>query len=507
MIVNKKRIVINTFLLYGKTLITLIISLFTTRLVLAALGELDFGVYGTVGGAIAMLSVLNLAMASATQRFMNYAEGGDDKERLISIFNNTVLLHIALGLLIVLIMAALYYPLFNGIFNIPEDRVTAAKYIYLFLAISTFFTITSVPYTALITAHEDFLYFSIVSIVIAILKLIAAIILTYYMQDRLILYGLMLAILSIINRMVQRIYCKIKYEECIFSPRRYANFGVAKEIGVFSGWNFIGSMAQMAGNHGSNILMNHFFGAAIIASKNIGDQISTQVSVLTNNMTKALAPSIVKSEGGGNRQMMLHLAFISGRFGMMLFLLLAIPFMFNAEGLLGLWLKTIPGWAVLFCQLQVFRVMMEQLFGCLGTMLIAEGTIRQINVINLMLGVVTFISIWVAYSCGLDAKWHYYLSIGVWVVTSGIIKIILCHKFCNMKIDEFLRIVIKPTFLVTLIAIPFCYFTAESLKSMHVLVPTLIQMGGMVILILFVGLSRNERELLFSKTRNIVKRF
>ena len=506
MIVNKKRIVINTFLLYGKTLITLCISLFTTRLVLAALGELDYGVYGTVGGAIAMLSVLNLAMARATQRFMNYAEGGDDKERLISIFNNTVLLHIALGLLIVLIMAALYYPLFNGIFNIPEDRINAAKYIYLFLAISTFFSITSVPYTAIITAHENFLYFSIVNIFIAVLKLVAAIILTYYMQDRLVLYGLMLATISIINRMVQRIYCKIKYEECIFAPRRYANLSVAKEIGIFSGWNFIGSIAQMAGNHGSNILMNHFFGATIIASKNIGDQISTQVSVLTNNMTKALAPAIVKSEGGGNRQMMIHLAFISGRFGVLLFLVLAIPFMFNSEGLLGLWLKTIPGWAVLFCQLQVFRVMLEQLFRCLGTMLLAEGTISHTNIVDLVLGVITFIAIGIAYYLGFDAKWHYYLSIGIWVVISGIIKIHLCHKFCNMRIADFFQKVVLRSFLVALIACPFCYFSSASMEHLHVLVPTLTQVGLMLVLILFVGLSRKERGLIFSKIRTLVKK-
>ncbi len=506
MIVNKKRIVINTFLLYGKTLITLCISLFTTRLVLAALGELDFGVYGTVGGAIAMLSVLNLAMARATQRFMNYAEGGDDKERQISVFNNTVLLHFALGLMIVLIMAALYYPLFHGIFNIPEDRLTAAKFIYLFLSISTFFAITSVPYTAIISAHEDFLYFSIVGVFISILKLVAAIILTYYMQDRLVLYGLMLAAISVINRMVQRIYCKIKYEECIFAPRRYASLRVAKEIGIFSGWNFIGSIAQMAGNHGSNILMNHFFGATIIASKNIGDQISTQVSVLTNNMTKALAPAIVKSEGGGNRQMMIHLAFISGRFGVLLFLVLAIPFMFNSEGLLGLWLKTIPGWAVLFCQLQVFRVMMEQLFRCLATMLIAEGTISHLNVIDLVLGVITFIAIWVAYSCGLGAKWHYYLSIGVWVVTSGIIKIFLCKKYCDMNIADFFQKVVLPSSIVALIACPFCYFSSISMKNLHVLIPTLVQVCIMLVLIVFVGLTRNERRLLFSKMHTLVKK-
>ena len=188
-IVNRKRIVVNTFFLYTKTLITMVISFISTRIILDGLGTTDFGIYGTVGGAIVMLEALNLAMTQATQRFMNYAEGKGDKEHLISIFNNTVILHIGLGLVIVLLLAALYYPLFNGIFNIPADRMMAARYIYLFLAVSAFFTIITVPYDAIINAHENFLYYSIVGIVISLLKLGAAVVIIHYYNDRLILYG------------------------------------------------------------------------------------------------------------------------------------------------------------------------------------------------------------------------------------------------------------------------------------------------------------------------------
>ena len=196
---NKKRIVLNTFFLYAKTFTTMIISLFSTRLVLEALGKMDFGIYGTVAGAIAMMEALNLSMAEATQRFINHAEGGNDKKRLLQIFTNSIIIHIIIGLFIVLVIISFYYPLFNSILNIPDDRLLAAKTIYFFMAISSFFTIITVPYDALINAHENFLFYSVVSIIVSILKLAAAFSLFHCMQDRLIYYGLLLTIITILN--------------------------------------------------------------------------------------------------------------------------------------------------------------------------------------------------------------------------------------------------------------------------------------------------------------------
>ena len=501
-IVNRKRIVVNTIFLYTKTLITMVISFISTRIILDGLGTTDFGIYGTVGGAIVMLEALNLAMTQATQRFLNYAEGKGDKEHLVSIFNNTVILHVGLGLVIVTLLAALYYPLFNGIFNIPADRMMAAKYIYLFLAVSAFFTIITVPYDAMINAHENFLYYSIVGIVVSLLKLGAAIMIIHYFNDRLILYGLLMAAIAMVNMIIMRIYCKIKYEECHFQPRKYANMATAREIGVFASWNFVGAFANIAGNHGSTILMNHFFGPILIAAKNIGDQICSQVSILTSNMTKALNPVIVKSEGSGDRQTMINLSYKSCRFSFLLYLVLAVPFIYNTEPLLAIWLKEVPEWAVLFCQLQVVRTLFEQLFTPLRMSLMAQGSVKQVNLIDLIIGVATFLLLWMLYELGFAAQWHYYISMLLLVFVSGIIKVSLCRRICDMKVSYYMHNVVLPCTLVMIISVFATQLLQAALGSRHVLLIVTIQVLVLFGVESFFGLTKAERTSFFSRISN-----
>lgn len=483
----------------------MIISFVSTRLILDGLGASDFGIYGTVGGAIVMLEALNGAMTQATQRYMNYAEGKGEKEHLVSIFNNTVLLHICLGLVIVFLLAALYYPLFNGIFNIPAERMDAAKYIYLFLAVSSFFTIITVPYDAIITAHENFLYYSIVGILVALLKLGAAFAVVCYLSDRMILYGFLMASIAIINMLVMRIYCRKKYDECKFKPKEYADGNTIKKIGVFAGWNFVGAASNMAGNHGSTILMNHFFGPVLIAAKNIGDQLCTQVAVLTYNMTKALNPVVVKSEGSGDRQTMLRLSYASCRFSFLLYLVLAIPFILNTEPLLAIWLKEVPEWAVLFCQLQVIRTLFEQFFTPLRMSLMAQGSVKQMNLIDLVLSIGTFLILWLLYEMGFSAQWHYYVSIMLLVFASGVVKMLLCKKYCEMRLLDYLKSVILPCIIVTLLA-GFVSFMLQNLADItHVLIVVCIQVMVIFAIEAIFGLTSQERSTILSKitSRNI----
>lgn len=497
--VNKRRIIINTLFLYGKTIITMIISFISTRLILNELGAVDFGIYGTVGGAIVMLESLNLAMTQATQRFMNYAEGKGNKEQLLSIFNNTVLLHIGLGTFFVLLMIVLYVPLFNDVFNIPIERIDAAKNIYLFLAISAFFTIITVPYDAMINAHEDFLYYSIVGIVIALLKLAAAFAVIYYLDDKLKFYGLLMAIIAIINMIIMRIYCRIKYDECVFNPLKYGNYIIAKEIGIFAGWNFVGAFANMAGNHGSTILMNHFFGPILITAKNIGDQICTQVAVLTSNMTKALDPVIVKSESSGNRQTMINLSYNSCRFSFLLYLVLAIPFIFNTELLLSIWLGEVPEWAVLFCQLQVIRTLFEQLFTPLRMSLMAQGSVKFVNLVDLILGVITFFVLWKMYSLGYTAQWHYYISIFILVFVSGMIRIRLCGSICDMHIKDYLGFVFRPCCVVLTLSLILSFLIQHVITSVHPIIVVVIQVFHIFAIGFIFGLTKIERISVLSK--------
>lgn len=425
--------------LYGKMAITTIVLLYTTRLVLNALGGIDYGVFGIVGGVIAMLGFLNTAMASTTQRFFSYAEGEGRADHLVALFNNTIILHFIIGLLIFGIIEIMYYPLFNGILNIPIERIFAAKCIYHFMAISTMFTIMTVPYDAMINAHEDLIYYSVIGIVEAFLKLGVAFFIIYTTRDKLILYGLLMAIISLMMMMVMRFYCYKHYKECVFKPKLYYDKSIIREIGIFASWNFIGVFSSIMGNYGSTILLNHFFGTIVIAAKTISDQIGGQLLVLSNNMSKALNPSIIKAAGRKEQSDMLKLSLNGCRFSFLLYSFLAIPFLVESHFILRVWLNKLPEWTVVFCQFQVVRVMLEQLSVSLRISIMAEGSVKPMNLVNLIEGVITFISLYVIYLAGGNVYWHFIMSILFMVIVESIYKIYLCREKCGLDVKTYIN--------------------------------------------------------------------
>lgn len=245
--------------------------------------------------------------------------------------------------------------------------------------------------------------------------------------------------------------------------------------------------------------MNHFFGPILIAAKNIGDQICTQVAILTNNMTKALNPVIVKSEGSGDRDIMISLSYKSCKYSFLLYLLLAIPFIFNTFPLLKIWLRNVPDWAVLFCQLQVIRSLFEQLFVPLRISLMAQGSVKQVNVIDLFLGIITFLFLFILYRMGYSAQWHYYISILFLVFISGAAKVYLCSKLCGMRSRDYLQTVIVPCMIVLLSAILVSYAIKVLLSNYNALVIVSLQIAFIVLIVLFCGLSKMEKSVLLSK--------
>lgn len=291
------RVIKNTGYLYAKMGITMFISLYTTRLILNSLGASDFGIFNIVGGAIAMLGFLNAAMAGATQRFMSYAEGEGNKEKQTRIFNISVVLHLLISLLVGVVLLIAGYFFFNGILNIPDDRIFAAKVIYGSLIVSTMFTVMTVPYDAVMNAHENMKYYAIVGIIESVLKLAVAFIVVYTLSDKLIVYGVLMACIPLITMVIMRVYCHKHYVECVLAPKRYWHKGLMKEMSGFAGWNLLGSAAGLIGNYGNGILINHFFGVILNAAIGVVNQLQGQLTVLTSNMQKALTPVIVKKEG------------------------------------------------------------------------------------------------------------------------------------------------------------------------------------------------------------------
>ncbi len=386
------RILKNTGFLYTKMGITVFVSLYTTRLILNALGTSDFGIYGVVGGAISMLGFLDGALAGATQRFMNFYQGKGDHLLQLKIFNNSVLLHWLIAIIVGLLLECAGILFFNGILNIQLDRVEAAKLIYQFAILSTLLTIITVPYDAAINAHENMFYYAIVGILESFLKLIIAIAIVYTSTDKLILYGLLMALLTMLMLIIKRIYCIRNYQECRMSLRKYYDRTIVKELADFAGWNFVGSAGALIGNCGSGIVLNNFFGSSINAAQNIGAQLRGQMMALSNNMLKALSPVITKKEGTGNRKDMLKFSLTGSKLSYQMFAILALPFLVETPMIMKLWLKNVPEWTICFSRFQMIIALSEQLTITLGTMLGAVNKIKELNVFS---GIACFIPLFI----------------------------------------------------------------------------------------------------------------
>jgi O-antigen/teichoic acid export membrane protein len=374
------RVIKNTGFLYAKMGITMFISLYTTRLILNSLGASDFGIFNIVGGAIAMLGFLNAAMAGATQRFMSYSEGEGDKEKQKSIFNVSFILHLGISFVvgIVLLIAGFFF--FNGILNIPPDRVFAAKIVYGSLIVSTMFTVMTVPYDAAMNAHENMKYYAIVGIFESFLKLAVAFACVYTSSDKLIVYGSLMACIPLITLSIMRIYCHKHYEECIIAPRKYWKKDLMKEMTSFAGWNLFQTAVSMITNNGVGIVMNMFFGTVINAAQGIANQICGQLMTLTNNMAKAVNPVITKTEGQKDHNKVLSFASTSSKAAFFITALFSIPAIITMPQLLKVWLKNVPDYAVFFAQCQLIISLCEQLTSGFNVAINASGKIKGISI-------------------------------------------------------------------------------------------------------------------------------
>lgn len=450
---TSSRIVKNTGFLYAKMGITVFISLYTTRLILNALGASDFGIYGVVGGAIGMLSFLNHAMAGATQRFMNYSEGEGNRERQKAVFNNSILLHWLIAICVALLLEGAMFVFFGGILNIEPHRMEAAKWIYHFMVISTVFTIITVPYDAAINAHENMLYYSVIGILESVLKLLAALYIVYSQADKLIMYGGLMTAITILMLIIKQIYCRKHYPECIINFNNYLNKTVMKEISGFAGWNFVGSVGTLLGNCGGNIVINHYFGTTINAAANVGAQLRGQIMAFSNGMLKALNPVIVKKEGSGDRAAMLRFSLTGSKLSYLMFATLAIPFLIETPYILKLWLKNVPEWAVCFSRFQMGTALMEQLTVTLGTTIGATGKIKEMNIFGSVARFIPLFLYILIFAYGGQPYWLYVIIfVNFGFIINGYV-IYQCKKHCGLNIPYYIQNVLQPCLGCTFIAL------------------------------------------------------
>lgn len=479
------RVVFNTMVLYVRLIIGMVIGLFTTRLVLGALGETDFGIYALVAGVVGLLGILNSSMSNASMRFMAHSLGSGDTQRIRKTFNTTLSLHFLIGIAVVVIMEAVGILMFEHLLDIPASRIGDAKIVFHFMVVTTFVTIIAVPYDAVINAHENLLALSVIDVFGYILKLGIAIYLTYSDGNLLVLYGLFVLLTHIILRLIKQWYSRRKYSECRVSFRRFFDKSLSKEILSFSGWNLFGSIAAISVTQVRGVLLNMFFGVTVNAADGIAKQAGNQVNMVSVSMTRALNPQLVKSEGGGDRPRMLRLTELATKYSVFLFAMFAIPVIIEANYLMNLWLKNVPEYSVIFLQLLLVGLLLDKFSFEITSALRAAGRIKEfqvaetaIIVLNIPLGYLVFkqglppyaiffvgffISILVLFSRLLFAKRLVGMNIRAFFLNSLIpiifpvgISVIAAGLAAHMIEEGFLRL--ATTTLISLIAMSTCFW-------------------------------------------------
>ena len=342
------RIIVNTLAQYIRTIINMVLSLYSSRLVLNILGVEDFGVYSLVAGVISMLSFFTNSLVGSTQRFLSVSQGKGDMYKLKEVFNNSLILHLGLGTCVALILWGITPLLFNGFLNIPEGRVDTAQVLCRLVVIMVFISFIASPYRALLISHENIVYISIIDVLDGILKVVLVTLLPSISYDKLLTYGVIMLGIQLFNLFAFMIYSHAKYEECCVPRLKIFSLAYVKNLLSFTGWILYSSVCITARTQGLSIVLNRIYGAVINAAYGIGAQISGMIAFVSTSFDNAVAPQLMAAEGGGNRQNMLALATIQSKISFLLLSMIGIPVMFQMQFILKIWLGNVPEHTMLF---------------------------------------------------------------------------------------------------------------------------------------------------------------
>ncbi len=361
-------------------LLTVGVSLYSTRLILYALGNIDYGIFALVGGVVAVLAFLKNTMSTSTQRFLSFYQGKNDLQSQKSVFFNSLILHILVGIVIFFLLVSLESILFDQFLNIPNDRINSAKIVYRTTLISLLFSMVNVPFIGSLVAHENLFFVAVMNIFEVLSKLGIAFILITSDQNKLEIYGYFLAALSLITLIIYAIFCFLTYPECTVKGPKI-NQNRITQLSSFAGWNLFGALCGLGRTQGLAVVLNLFFGATINAAYGIANQLSSQIIFFSSTMLRALNPQIMKSEGSDNRDRTLRLSMIASKFGFFLVAILAIPAIFEMTKILHFWLKHVPEYTSIFTNLILVSILLNQTTIGLQSALQATGKIKLYQIV------------------------------------------------------------------------------------------------------------------------------
>ena len=500
---ENKRIAKNSFYLYLRMFVLLLVGLFTSRVTLIALGVSDYGINNVVAGIVSMFVFINYAMINSTQRYITYELGQGDMKRLNIIFSTSLNIHAIISIIIVVLSETVGLWFLYNKMVIPPDRMNAAFWIFQLSIISCVVGIMSVPYDALIVAHERMSAFAYISLLDALFRLIIVFLLTIYDGDRLILFGILVLIVSIIDRIIYGQYCLRKFPESKYHFTM--DRPLTKDMTKFAMLNLLGNLSWVCYTQGLNLLLNVFFNPVVNAARGLSVTIQTVISNFSVNIENSIKPQITKSYAQNNLPRMHQLICASARMSFFVLLLISLPILLEIEQILDIWLAEVPAHTANFVRFTILILLTDAWAAPLLTAVQATGNLKvyqlTVSLLNLLILPLSYISLLVYPK----PEIVFVICLIIAIITQ-FLKLVIVGRQIHLSLRYYLRTVFVRTLIVALlssaITIPLQLLFESNIVRLFFL--TLCSCIVVIILIWLIGINREERYLIQSKVRSYI---
>ena len=479
--------------MYLRMLVMTIISFYTSRIVLEALGVEDFGIYNIVGGIVVLFSFLNNAMANATQRFISFELGKDDTNGITAVFQMSINCHIIISIVLFILSETIGLWFVNTYLNIPPERFFAANIVYQFSILTFIINIIRVPFYSVIISYERMSFFAYISIVEALLKLGVVYLILYFSYDKLIQYSIWNFVLCISIFIIYIIYTYLHFPKCRYS--KYWDKGLFMGLMSFSGWSMVNGSSNIIAQQGSNILLNIFYGVSINAGYGIATQVSNAIYQLVSNFQVSFQPQIVKLYAHNEIQAESILLVRSSKLSFFLLFMIFLPVAISLKEFLSVWLMEIPPFATSFTLWMLLFFLIDAIQGPFWMAIYATGNIRGYSIWT---SIITFLNLplsLVFLSLGFSPVFVVIIRVGLNIFCSTY-RCFLIRRIIDFPIKDYLRMIIFKVLPVVCISVPLALFIRNSISNSiwNLVIVSILNFFIVTILIYVFGLTRIERD-------------
>lgn len=475
----------------------MIISLYTSRVILNILGVDDYGIYQVVGGLVAMFSILSTSLSTAISRYLTYEIGKGNITRLHKIFSTSILIQVFISVIIIISAEFLATWFIEKKMTVSPESLSATKWVLQFSLATFCINLLSIPYNACIIAHERMKAFAYVSVIDAVIKLGICYLLLISPIGRLVTYSALLLAESILIRLIYSWFCHRNFEEC--RGKIVFDVTVFKEMLSFSGWSFFTNSAVIFNNQGLTMLINVYFGLTVNAARGLATQVENAVLQFVNNFTMAVNPQITKSYAAGEIEAMHQLICRGAKFSYFAMLIMAMPLIFEMRAVLSLWLGNVPEYTVIFSQLSLIMGMCDCIGTTAFTACMATGRLKKYSLIITPIACTEFILSWILFYLGADAVSSYYLYILV-KMGSVIAKVFIMQSMIGLPVKMYLKSVFLPIFAVTTVAIiPPAFVNLMNQTISRAVLTATVSILSVVLTTFYIGMNNNERQAIMSR--------